>query len=247
MSGFWKLTLSEFKLYLREPIGTFFTLAFPLMMLFLFGSIYGNEPTPYFDGRGTVDASVPAYMAMIIGTVGLLSVAIQMATYREKGVLRRYRATPLRPQVLLGAEVLVNFFMTLLGTVLLVVAAVLVYGLRFEGNVLSVLGAFVLSALSFFAAGFLIAGLASTARVAQVVGMVVFYPMLFLSGASIPVQQFPETLRLFSRFLPLTHVVTLLQGLWFGASWGEHLTELIVLGSMLVVSVFVSAKTFRWE
>jgi ABC-2 type transport system permease protein len=235
------------KLYLREPMATFFTLVFPLMMLFLFGSIYGNEPTPYFGGRGSVDVSVPGYIAMVIGTVGLLSITIQMATYREKGVLRRYRATPVRPQAILGAEVLVNFVMTLLGTVLLVVAGVLVYDLQFDGNALAVFGAFVLSALSFFAAGFVIAGVAPTARFAQVAGMVIFYPMLFLSGASIPLQELPEAVRSFSRFLPLTHVVTLLQGLWFGEPWGDHLTELAVLFGVLIGGVLLSAKTFRWE
>jgi ABC-2 type transport system permease protein len=247
MRSLWKLTLVEAKLYLREPTAAFFTLAFPLMMLFIFGSIYGNEPTPYFGGRGSVDVSVPAYMAMIIATVGLLSIAISMSMYRERGILRRYRATPLRPQTILAAAVLVNFVMTLLGTILLVIAAKVVYNLRFEGDPLAVLIGFALATLSFFSMGFVIAGLAPTARVAQVVGMVIFYPMLFLSGATIPLQELPKTIRSFSKFLPLTHVVTLLQGLWFGEGWGEHLTEIAVLLVVLTTGVAVSARTFRWE
>ena len=247
MRSLWKLTLVEAKLYLREPTAAFFTLAFPLMMLFIFGSIYGNEPTPYFGDRGSVDVSVPAYVAMIIATVGLLSIAINMSMYREKGILRRYRATPLRPQTILTATVLVNFAMTLLGTILLVIAAKVVYNLRFEGDPLAVLIGFALATLSFFSVGFVIAGLAPTARVAQVMGMVIFYPMLFLSGATIPREMFPETIRSFSNFLPLTHVVTLLQGLWFGEGWGEHLTEIVVLLVVLTTGVAVSARTFRWE
>jgi ABC-2 type transport system permease protein len=101
MRGFWKLTLMELKLFLREPTAAFFTLAFPLMLLFLFGSIYGNEPTPFFGGYGSVDVSVPGYTALIIGTSGLLTLAITMASYREHGVLRRLKATPLRPQAIL--------------------------------------------------------------------------------------------------------------------------------------------------
>ena len=247
MRSLWKLTLVEAKLYLREPMAAFFTLVFPLMMLFLFGSIYGNEPTDFYNGRGSVDVSVPGYMAMIIGTVGLLSIAITMATYRETGVLRRYRATPLRPAVILTSQVMVNFVMTLLGVLLLVVVARLVYGLRFEGNGVSVLGAFILSTLSFFAIGFLLASLAPTARVANIVGMVLFYPNLFLSGAAMPKEMFPDGVLLVSRVLPLTYVVDLLQGLWFGDPWGDHLTEVAVLVGMLAVGVIVSAKTFRWE
>ena len=247
MRGLWKLTLMEAKLFLREPFAAFFTLAFPLMMLFLFGSIYGNEPTPFLNGRGSVDVSVPRYMAMIIASVGMLSIAISIAAYREKGVLRRYRATPLRPQTILAATVLVNLAMTLLGTILLIAAARVFYGLHFAGNLLAVFIGFVLASLSFFSLGFIIAGLAPTARVAQVVGMVLFYPMLFLSGAGFPSEFLPETIRSFSRFLPLTHVVTLLEGLWFGDQLGSHLTEIGVLGAMIVVGVVIAARTFRWE
>lgn len=247
MRSLWKMTLMEVKLFLREPVAAFFTLAFPLMMLFIFGSIYGNEPTDFFAGRGSVDVSVPAYMAMIIGTVGLLSIAINMSTYRERGILRRYRATPLRPHVILVATVLVNFVMTFLGTGLLVIAAKLVYNLHFDGNALLVLASFVLASLSFFSLGFVIASLAPTARVAQVAGMVVFYPMLFLSGAAIPQEVMPEGVRDVSRFLPLTHVVRLLQGMWFGESLGEHLVEVAVLAGVLVVGTIIAAWTFRWE
>ncbi|TET51926.1 MAG: ABC transporter permease, partial [Anaerolineales bacterium] len=186
MRSLWKMTLTEMKLYLREPIAAFFTLAFPVMLLLIFGSIYGNEPVALFGGRGTVDMSVPAYMAMIIGTVGMLSTSIHVSTSRELGILRRYRATPLRPWVVVVATIVVNFVMTFLGTVLLIVAAKAFYGLRFEGDALGVLAGFVLSALSFFSLGFVIAGLAPTARVAQVAGMIIFYPMMFLSGAAMP-------------------------------------------------------------
>ena len=120
------------------------------MMLFIFSSIYGNDPTPFFDGRGSVDVSVPRCTAMIIASVGMLSVAINMAVYREKGVLRRYRATPLRPQTILAATVLVNLAMILLGTLLLIIAAKVIYDLRFDGNPLAVLVGFVLASLSFF-------------------------------------------------------------------------------------------------
>ena len=148
MNSLWKMTWMEVKLFLREPIGAFFTLAFPLGMLFLFGSIYGNEPAEIFGGRGTIDISVPAYTAMIIATTSLMGLNITISSYRENGVLRRLRTTPISPLVIMVAEVVVLFVMTTLGMLLLVVAGVLVYHLRFEGNVLSVLAGFVLSLLS---------------------------------------------------------------------------------------------------
>jgi len=247
MHGFWKLTWAEAKLFLREPMAAFFTLAFPLMMLFLFGSIYGNEPTPFFGGYGSVDVSVPAYTAMIIATSGLLGLSIVISSYRERGILRRLKATPLRPYTILSAQVIVIFAMTALGIVMLILAGKSVYGLRFAGNLFSVTGAFILGSMSFFVLGFVIAGLMPTARTAQVVAMVLFYPMLFLSGAAIPREVMPETIQRYAEALPLTHVVSLLRGLWIGESWGQHLTEVGVLAAMTVVGIFVSAKTFRWE
>ena len=247
MRGLLKLTWMELKLFLREPLHAFFTLIFPLMMLFLFGSIYGNEPSPLLGGYGSVDVSVPAYTAMIIATAGLLSLTIQISTYREKGVLRRLKATPLRPQTILTAQVSVIFLMTALGMALLVIASKVVYGLRFDGNPFNVLVGFVLSSLSFFALGFVLASLIPTARTAQIVAMVLAYPMIFLSGATIPLEILPETIRHYAQILPLTHVVTLLRGLWIGDGWVEHLTEVVILAAILVAGVIVSAKTFRWE
>ena len=247
MSALSKLTWVELKLFLREPMAAFFTLAFPLMMLFLFGSIYGNKPSSFFGGYGTVDVSVPAYTAMIIGSSGLLALGIAIASYRESGVLKRLKATPIRPQTILAAQLAVIYLMTALGMILLVVAARIVYGLRFGGGLLSVFAAFTLSALSIFAVGFVLASLAPTARVAQVAGMVIFYPMIFLSGATIPRETLPDTVRQYSQLLPLTHVVTLLRGLWAGGAWADYTKEVAILVVISIVSVAISAKTFKWE
>jgi ABC-2 type transport system permease protein len=247
MKSLLKMTWMEAKLFLREPVGAFFTLAFPLMMLFLFGSIYGNEPQAMFGGQGTIDISIPAYTAMIIATTGLVGLTITMAAYRENGVLRRLRTTPISPLVVLAAQVIVLFLMTTLGMLLLIVAGKLVYHIRFDGNALSVLAGFVLCSLGFFALGFILAGLMPTARTAQVVGMVLLYPMLFLSGAGFPRELLPETIKKVSTFLPLTYVVNLLRGLWIGEAWGGHLLNVAVLAGILVLGVIISAFTFRWE
>ncbi len=247
MKSLLKMTWMETKLFLREPVGAFFTLVFPLMMLFLFGSIYGNTPSNYFNGQGTVDISVPAYTAMIIATTSLLGLTITITAYRENGVLRRLRTTPINPFTILVAQVIVLFLMTLIGMFLLIIAGKLVYNLRFEGNALNVLVAFTLSILSFFALGFILAGIMPTTRSAQVVGMVIFYPMLFLSGAGFPRELLPETIKKVANFLPLTYVVTLLRGLWVGDPWSKHLTEVLVLLVILIIGVLISVKTFRWE
>ena len=247
MRGLGKLIRTEILLYLREPMATFFTLAFPVLLLVLFGSIYGNKPNPFFGGRGTVDMSAPAYIALIIGSTALMSIPISLGTYRERGILRRFRATPLRPGTIIGAEVIVHYGITVLGAALLIMVARLGYGMRFTGNPFLVLAAFTLAALSFFAVGFLLASLAPNARVAYVMGMVFYFPNIFLSGAAIPKEIFPPTVRAIGKFIPMTHVVSLLQGFWFGDPPGKHVTEIVILGGRLLAGTLVSALTFRWE
>jgi ABC-2 type transport system permease protein len=247
MKSLLKMTWMEAKLFLREPVGAFFTLVFPLMFLFLFGSISGNEPTPMFGGQRTIDAAIPSLTAMIIGTTGLMSTTITMATYRENGVLRRLRTTPVSPLVVLAAQVIVVFAMTCLGMLLLIAAGMLVYHVRFEGNAFSVLAGFVLSSLSFFGIGFMLAGTMPTVRTAWVAGMVLLYPMMFLSGAFFTVELLPAAVQKVSAFMPLTYVVNLLRGLWTGQPWGDHLLDVGVLAGMLVLGIIVSVKTFRWE
>jgi ABC-2 type transport system permease protein len=249
MRGLGKLFLMQFKLYLREPVAFFFSLAYPALLLLLFGFIFGNEPDPEFWGRsfGTVDASVPAYTGIIIGTVALMGIPIDTAANRETGVLRRYRATPLHPTAYLIASVAVYLGIALLGMTILVVTGLLVFGLRIMGSWFSILAAFTLSAFSFFSVGYLIASIVPTARMAQAVGMVIFFPMMFLSGAGMPLQLLPEGLQKVSDFLPLSYVVRLIQGLWFGDAWLTLWLPTLVLAVILVVGTALSAKLFRWE
>jgi ABC-2 type transport system permease protein len=223
MHCFLKMTWMEALLFLREPVSAFFTLVFPLMMLFLYGSIFNSVPVPECGGQGvvasyipTVDSYIHALTAMIIGTTGMMSITITMATYRENGILRGLRTTPVSPLIVLAAKVTVLFVMISLGVLLLIAIGELVYHVRFDGNAFSMLGGFILSSLSFFGIGFILAGTMPTARSAQMVAMVFLYSMLILSGAFFSLGLLPETVQKVSNFLPLTYVFNLLRGLWMG-------------------------------
>jgi ABC-2 type transport system permease protein len=86
-----------------------------------------------------------------------------------------------------------------------------------------------------------------TARFAQPVGALIFYPMLALSGLFVPVEAFPPSLQIVARLLPMTYVVSLLRGIWTGESWFAHLGDLAALAIAGVVFVAISARVFRWE
>src|SRR5512139_1430537 len=97
MRGFFKLASTDIRLYLREPIAIFFTIAFAPLIIVLNGIIFGNEPAAAFGGYGTMDVAMPAYAAMVLCIVGFMAIPVTISTYRESGVLRRFHSTPLRP------------------------------------------------------------------------------------------------------------------------------------------------------
>ncbi len=245
MNAFLKLTWTEMKLFAREPLSMFFTLAFPVLLLLIFGSMYGNEPVAMFGGFGSVDLSVPAYIGMIIGTIGLIGLPVTLANYREFGILRRYSATPIQPETVLWSQVVVSVLMTLIGTLLVFGFGRVLFDLQIPTLSWALVPAIVLCGLSFFALGFLLAGVIPNPRAAQAVGMAIFYPMLFLSGAAMPVEVMPDWLQSISQFLPLTHVVNLLQGLWLEGVW--DIVSLVVVVAILLICLPLSRRTFRWE
>lgn len=247
MRGLWKLTWMELKLFVRNPTGAFFTVIFPLMLLSVYGVMYSNELGGISDEYGLIDVSVPAFTGMIIAIAALTILNTEVATSREKGVLRRLKATPLRPLTILTAKLIMIFLMTCLGMVLMIVAGKLAFGLRFYGNLLNVVGGFLLSSFSFFAFGFVLASLMPNVRSAESIGFIFLFVMLFFCGVFVPLEVIPEVVQQYAQVLPLTHVNTLLRGLWLGHGWGEHLKEVAVLAGILMASIIISAKTFRWE
>ncbi len=245
MKTFLKLTYMELTLQLREPLALFFTLAFPVMVMVLFGLIFGNEADEFLGGYGRVDLSVPGYIGMVVGTIGMLSIPTTLANYRDLGILRRLRATPLGSSPVLWSQVAAQVTMTAAGIILLIIAGLAIFDLRIPNSNLTIIPAILLSAFSFFAVGFVLAGVMPSARTAQAVGMAIFYPMLFLSGAAMPRYIMPEFVQQISGFMPLTHVVILIEDLWLKGTWS--LTSLAVVAAVLILGMVISRFTFRWE
>lgn len=247
MYAFGKLSMIQTKLYVREPMAIFFTLLLGPLMLVLMSFIFGNTPRPELNGLSQMDISVPSYIALIIGITALTTVPVTAATRRDMGVLRRFSATPLRPLVYFLADIVAPLLVSLAGIFLLVLMGLLIYHVRFEGSWFSLIAGMCLSTASFFALGYAIAGIVPNVRLAIVFGNAVVIPMNLLSGALIPLEVLPEGVKNIARFLPLTHVVTLMRGLWFGEAWGAHLLEVAVLIGLLIVGMVVIALTFKWE
>jgi ABC-2 type transport system permease protein len=248
MKSLLAVTRVEFKLFLRNFFAVFFAFAFPVAMLLLYGSIYGgNQPSEFTGGFGLVDYSMPAYACMVIAVTALMSLPLTVAGYRERKVLKRLMASPMAPSKLLASQVVVNFVMTAAGIGLLIAVGVIVYDIHFIGRLLPILFAFTLTTLSMFSIGLLVAGVLPSAKAVNLVSYLLYFPMIFLSGATIPLKVMPEGVQAVARALPMTYGVELMQAAWLGNPLGNYTMDMIVLGGVFVVCAGLAAALFRWE
>jgi ABC-2 type transport system permease protein len=248
LRGLWKLTWLEIKIFVREPLGVIGTVGIPVLIFVLFGRMFGSAARRGLRGvPAAVSVDLPILTSILITTSAVLSLIAIIAIYREGGILRRLRATPLRPYTILTAQVLVKLLFTAV-----TLAAMLLAGRRyFAMDVTVPLASFTLallfSTVSILSLGFLLASLVPTARFAQPMGTLVLYPMLGVSGLFVPVASLPPVLRAVARVLPLTYAVSLLRGIWHGEGWSAHIGDVTVLSVMFLAFTAASTRLFRWE
>jgi ABC-2 type transport system permease protein len=246
--GLWKLTWLEIKIFLREPLGAFGSIFFPVVVFVVAGRILGGRPTPSFiAATGFVRVGLPVLASVLIALSGVLSLVTIISIYREGGILRRLRATPLRPQTILTAHVLVKLALTVVSMALMVLAGKRYYPINVHVPVFGFAMALLISTWSILSIGFLIASIVPTARFAQPIGAAILYPMLALCGLFMPLNSLPPALRVVAHVLPLTYAVSLLQGIWKGEAWSAHIRDVAALVVVFAICTALSAKVFRWE
>lgn len=228
-------------------MSVFFALAFPTLMLLIFGGIYKNNPSSLFHGKGMVDVSVPAFTGLIIAVTGIMSLPLAVTSYRERKILKRFMATPVGASSVLLSQIIVNFALTVVGMIILVIMGWIIFNLHFPSNLIPVIIAFAISVISIFSLGLMVTSLAPNTRAANAVSNLVYFPMLFLSGATFPIEIMPKPMVDISKVIPLTYVVDLLKGVWLGGDLLHYKLDLAVLISIAVVATIISAKAFKWE
>jgi ABC-2 type transport system permease protein len=248
LHGLWKLTWLEIKIFLREPLGAFGSIILPVLVFVLVGRFMRGRLQP----RGIATAEfvcvgLPVFVSVLIALSGVLSLVTIISIYREGGILKRLRATPLRPQTILTAHVLVKLVLTAVTMALTVLAGKRYYPSNVEVPIFGFTMALLISTWSILSIGFLIASIVPTARFAQPIGAAILYPMIALCGLFVPLQSLPPPLQAVARVLPLTHAVSLLQGIWKGEAWSAHMGDVAALVVVFVICTALSAKVFRWE
>lgn len=244
MSALAVLTRVEASLLLREPAAVFFTLGLPLVLLALNGAD-GNAPQERLGGQGLVDVLVPGLVVYVLATLCVMTLPETLADYRDRGILRRYRVTPLRAWQVLGSHACTHLALGTVGAGLLLVVAAVGFDLSAPAGWPALLLAYVASAACLLSLGFLLAAVLPTVRTTQAVAAATYFPAIFLSGAVWPTEALPDAAQALGRALPLTYCVDALREAWSGGS--VDLIAVAVLVGTAAASTALALRLFRWE
>jgi ABC-2 type transport system permease protein len=243
-----QLTWLEIKIFLREPLGAIGAVAAPVAVFVFIGRALGGRlPSQPGNVPPMLSTGIPVLASLLIGINAVLSLVTIISIYREGGILRRLRATPLRPHTILTAHVIVKLIFTLITLIAMLLAGRRYYPVGVHPPFASYAVALLIVTVSILTIGFLIASMVPTARFAQPVGALILYPMIALSGLFIAIDVMPPYLQAVARVLPFSYAVSLLRGIWTGEPWSAHLLDLGALAIVFVVCTALSARVFRWE
>ena len=248
LRGLLTLTWLEIKIFVREPLGVIGTVGVPVLVFVVLGRMFApraaQQPTTAPDLM-TVD--LPILAAILIALSAVLSLITIVAIYREGGILKRLRATPLRSVTILTAHVLVKLLFTALTLVGMILAGRRYFPAGINAPFVSFGAALLYCTLCIVSMGFVIASVVPTARFAQPVGTLILYPMVGLSGLFVPIPALPPALQVVARILPLSYTVSLLRGIWRGEGWLAHTGDVAALGLIFLICTAVSSRVFRWQ
>lgn len=246
MKRFFRLYVIEQKVGFRSADGILFGIAMPVGILILIAAIAGGKSAGD-SGYTYLQSAYASLIAVGICATAFMGMPLVIADYRDKKILKHFFVTPCSPVRLLSAVSLSCMLTSVLSALVVTVVSVAVFGYRMEGSVLAFVGAWVLTLLSMYSIGLLMAGLCRTVKTANAVTSIVYFPMLFLSGATIPYELFPKGLQCVADVLPLTQGIKLMKAISMGQSVNSFIGLVILLVAVTIICTTISVKTFRWE
>lgn len=243
--GFPTLVITEARLLFREPMILFWALIFPVGLLVVLGSSTGDKPRAALGGLPFIAVYTPVLMTFSLTLLSLSAMPATLASYRDKGYLKRLSTTPIGAPRLLAAQLMLLFGLAGSVVILIMLVARLAFGVPLPSE----LGGFVLAILLTMSAmaslGLLIASLASSQRVAGAIGGIMFFPLMFFAGLWVPQQQMGHVLRTISQYTPLGAAVPSIINSDYGHWPGT--THLVVLAAYTVVLLRIAVRFFRWD
>ncbi|MFI7616182.1 ABC transporter permease [Nonomuraea terrae] len=241
-----RLVRTETKLYVRDRSTPVWGVGFPLIVLVILGSVPAlREPREIYGGLMAFDIYVPIMILFNLTILALTAMPTTLAGYRETGVLRRMQTTPVGPARMLVAQLAANLAVALVAVILFLAVAGLGFGVRPPQNATGFVVSWVLSAVALLSMGLLVSALASGRNVAMAIGMVLFFPMMFLAGLWVPIAEMPPLLRDISQYSPLGAGMQAFQDAYQGHF--PSALPLVVLAGYAVVCAVGAVRWFRWQ
>lgn len=247
MCGLLKLTWLEIRIFVREPLGFVSAIGIPLAMFLVLGRSVSPAAAHSPGAAQFLAQELPLFVSIFISINAALSLVAVISIYREGGILKRLRATPLRPATILTAHVLAKLVFTGISLLLVILAGRRFYPVTLHPHLLGFAFAVGVTTVAILCMGFLVASLVGAARFAQLIGSTIFYPMLAISGIFVPLSSMPRPLAVLGNLLPMSHAVALLRGAWVGASWLALLPHLGALALTIAICLALTPRVFRWE
>ena len=241
MSHTWTLTKARMRLAVRNRAFLFFSLVMPVAFFFLFVGVFGRgDPlaVPYM--------LAPVLALTVMGSFWGLSV--QLVMFREQGILRRFRLTPVGPGAMLASSIVSNYILIMPTVVLEFLLARWIFHMDRWGNLWGAWALVTLGTVTFAALGLIVASVTNTMQETQVINNAIWFVFLFLSGATLPLPVLPAFIQRFAVFLPATYLVTgLRRVLVREATVWQVSAELLALAGGSAMAFFISVQLFRWE
>lgn len=247
MRRFLSLLKIEGRLALRCPDSIFFGVCMPFGIMILIGIICGSKPA--FEGADytLLQSSFGALITVGICATAFMGIPLTIADYRDKKILKHFFVTPVSPSMILLVHMVINVLLSVVSALFVYIAAKVFFGYEMRGSKAGFILAYILVMISMYCLGALIASVCSTVKKANVVCSAVYFPMLFLSGATIPYEIFPNALQKVAGILPLTQGINLLKGFSLGLSQMNLMLPAGVMVLSILAGLAVSVKVFRWE
>ena len=245
MKRFLSMYRVEQKIFFRSPDVILFNLAMPLVTLILITIIAGNKDAAD-SGLTYLQSSYVALSTVGICCSAFMSIPITVVELRSRGILRRMYCSPCSPARLLACDTICSVVMAIISTLILTVAAVAFFGYRMQGNVFVYFAVWLLTMISMFSIGLMVASLCRTTKSMNVATSLLYFPMLLFSGATIPAEVFPDALRAVAGWMPLGVGIRLLKSVSMGC-YDHIVMPMAILTAIAVICGTVAVKTFRWE
>lgn len=224
-----------------------FAVIMPIVVLIILGIVFGQKPA--FEGAdySFLDQSFGALCSISICAGGVMGLPLVISDYRSKQILKRYKVTPIKPSLVLLAEVAMYVVYAVVSLITLFLVATCFFGFRMRGNFVLFLLGFLMVMVSIFSIGMMVGGIAKNSKIAGIIASALYFPMLVFSGATLPYEVMPDVMQKVVDVLPLTQGIKILKNTALGLPIGDVTVSVIIMLAIAAICGFISVKFFKWE